>query len=209
MRAGQVIGADYIVTGVIRSAAVSRSSATIEITGEVVTSVSSSAEVDYQVMEVATRQIKWANAVRTGDGSVGDMLDRLAGRIGQEITQTIYPMRLIKFDVADALVINQGGSALRVGQRLQAFTMGEALLDPYTNEPLGQAEAPVGMIEVTRVDAKLSYAKLISGALPEAAGVPPPQIVVRPPQASAAAAPASPRRAAPATPQQGTKLPFD
>ena len=36
-------------------------------------------------------------------------------------------------------------------------------MDPYTKESLGTTESEVGLIEITRVDSKVSYAKVLSG----------------------------------------------
>lgn len=170
VRAGQVVGADYVVVGTIRQAGVSRSDRTVELTGERVHSASSAIEVDVQVIEIATRQVKWGDTVRVSGGgeSLDGLVDRAAARIAAGITQTIYPMRLIKFDDPAELVIDQGGDGVHAGERLRAMLLGQQLVDPYTKEPLGQAEREVGVVEVLRVDPKLSYAKLVSGRLPPA-----------------------------------------
>jgi curli biogenesis system outer membrane secretion channel CsgG len=204
-RLGQVIGADYIVTGKLRQTAATRSDRVIGITGEIVTNTTAgSAEADFQVIEIATRQIKWAGTARISGGGT---IDQVGARIADEITQTIYPMRLIRFEDPDNLVINQGGDSLRAGQRFRAMVMEEMMIDPYTNEPLGQVEQEAGVVEIRRVDAKLSYAQLVSGHLPAPSGKVV-QIVLRPTLPLAQpprAAHAAVNRDAPAV----TKLPFD
>lgn len=205
VRTGQVIGADYVVIGKLRQTAGTRSDRTIQLTGEVVTSTTEgSAEVDYQVIEIATRQVKFAGSARFGGG---DAVDRIGARIADEITQAIYPMRLIKFDDPAKLVINQGGDGLRPGQRFRAMMMGEAMIDPYTHESLGQVEDEVGVIEISRVDTKISYAKLVTGRLPDPRDSEV-QIVLR---AVLAKPSASPRVVTLPTPANAgiTKLPFD
>jgi TolB-like protein len=203
-RLGQVIGADYIVTGKLRETAAIRSETVIGLTGEVVTSTTAgSAEADYQVIEIATRQIKWAGTTRiSGSGAI----DQVGGKIADEITQTIYPMRLIRFDDPANLIINQGGDSLHVGQRFRAMLMGEMMTDPYTHEPLGEMEQEAGLVEIKRVDPKLSYAQLVSGHLP------PPgrgevQIVLRP--APPAPVPHQKRATTAQDVPSVTKLPFD
>jgi curli biogenesis system outer membrane secretion channel CsgG len=203
VRVGQAIGADYVVVGTIRQAAVSRGDQAIELTDERVRSASSAAEVDFQVVEIATRQIKWADTIRfSADGDALDgLVDGVGARIADEITQTIYPMRLIKFDDPTELIINQGGSSLHSGQHFRAMLLGEMLVDPYTKEPLGQTEREVGVIELQRVEAKVSYAKLISGHLPAAGS----EIVLRP---AAAVRPAAARPPKPEA-RPVVKLPGD
>ncbi len=203
-RVGQVIGADYVVTGKLRVIEGTQSSRVIGLTGEIVTtSTDGSADVEFQVIEIATRQIKWAGSISSaGDNSV----ERMGGQIADEITQTIYPMRLIKFDNPAALVVNQGGETLRAGQRFRALVLGEAMTDPYTHEPLGQLEQQAGIIEITQVEAKMSYAQVVSGHMPlPGADV---AIVLRPAPPAPARAPARRQSPTPEAPTV-TKLPFD
>jgi hypothetical protein len=203
-RLGQIIGADYIVTGKLRGTAATRSNTVIGLTGEVVTSTTAgSAEADYQVIEIATRQIKWAGTARIPGGGA---VDQVGAKIADEITQTIYPMRLIRFDDPANLIINQGGDSLHVGQRFRAMLMGEMMTDPYTHEPLGETEQEAGLIEIKRVDPKLSYALLVSGHLPPPGGSDV-QIVLRP--AAPAPVPHQRRATAAQDAPSVTKLPFD
>jgi curli biogenesis system outer membrane secretion channel CsgG len=164
-RAGQVIGTDCIVTGKLRVVGSRATEQVIELTGERVRSTTAgSASADFQVIEIATRQIKWANRITLS--SEGDP-SLIAARIGADITQTIYPMRLIKFDDPQSLVINEGGMCLKPGHRLWEMLLGAALVDPYTHETLGQTEHEIGIVEVTDVQPKVSYARLVSGRLPD------------------------------------------
>ena len=205
VRLGQVIGADYLVIGKFRQVAATRSDRVIELTGEVVTSsTTGSAEADYQVIEVATRQIKYASSARIAGNAA---LDAVSARIADEITQSIYPMRLIRFSDPANLIVGQGGDSLRPGQRLRAMVLGEAVTDPYTHEPLGQIEQETGVVEIRRVDQKLSYAQLVSGRLPAPSGDEV-QIVLRP--AAAPATPSAPKaRRAVAEAPTVIKLPYD
>lgn len=203
-RVGQVIGTDYVVTGKLRVTGGTRSDRVIGLTGEVVTTTTDGgADAEFQVIEIATRQIKWAGVVSF---SGGDAVDRIGAQIADEITQTIYPMRLIKFDNPSSLIVNQGGETLRAGQRFRALVLGEAMIDPYTKESLGQIEQQVGIVEITQVEAKMSYAQVVSGQMPQfGADV---AVVLRP----APPAPARPvARRQPSQPDAPvvTKLPFD
>ena len=44
----------------------------------------------------------------------------------------------------------------------EAFKLGEKLIDPYTKESLGREEIFAGEIQITRVNAKTSDARIIS-----------------------------------------------
>jgi curli biogenesis system outer membrane secretion channel CsgG len=200
-RLDQVLMTDYIVTGTLHQTRGTRSVRVIGLTGErVVTSTPGSVEADFQVIDFATRQVKLAGKVGPG-GSASESINALAVRIAEQITQAIYPMRLINVVDPKALVINQGGGTVHAGQHFRAMLLGEMMVDPYTKEPLGQAESEIGLVEITHVDEKLSYARLISGTLPPAGA----NVVLRP-------APAPrPRQAAPARPAPPPviKLPGD
>jgi curli biogenesis system outer membrane secretion channel CsgG len=203
VRAGQVMVADDIVTGTIRQTAGTTSDRVIGLTGEhVTTSTAGSLQVDFQVIDFASRQVKLADTVRLAGGASAAMLDQAGARIADMITQAIYPMRLIKWDDPAALVINQSGGTLEPGLRLRAMQMGEMMVDPYTKEPLGQTERQVGLVEITQVASKLSYAKLVSGQLPAADA----QIVLRPAPAAPVARPVAAR---PPAPPAAIKLPGD
>jgi len=201
VRAGQVMMTDYIVTGTLRATAGTSSERVIGLTGEhVITATAGAVEADFQVIDFATRQVKLAGKVQLG-GSSAAAIDQIAARIAEQITQAIYPMRLINADDPTALIINQGGETVRPGQRYRAMQLGAMMVDPYTKEQLGQAEREIGQVEITRVDEKMSYARLVAGQLPPAGS----DVVLRP-------APAPPpRAAAPARPAPAPviKLPGD
>jgi curli biogenesis system outer membrane secretion channel CsgG len=204
-RAGQVIAADYVVTGKVAVVAPRTTTEVLELTGERIQHTSAgSAAAEFEVIEIATRQIKWAGQVSL-PGNGADV-DAVAARIGEDITQSIFPIRLIKFDDPQRLVLNEGGIGLRPGQRFRAMLLGEALQDPYTHESLGQSEQEIGIVEITEVQPKVSYARLVSGRLPDAHQ----ELLLRP-----APPPVAPARAtkvvakAPTEAGGGTKLPFD
>jgi curli biogenesis system outer membrane secretion channel CsgG len=204
VRAGQVIAADYIVTGTVHMVVSRTLEQTLELTGErIQQTIAGSASADFQVIEIATRQIKWAGKIMLPGGAGAETI---AARIGEEITQAIYPMRLIKFDDPNRLIVNEGGMGIKPGQRFRAMLLGQGLEDPYTHEPLGQAEQEIGVIEINDVQPKLSYAHLVSGRLPDANQ----QIVLRPGARAGASLPRH-TRASPAPKEQGggTRLPFD
>jgi len=201
VRIGQVLGADYIVIGRMRGVGATRTEQNISITGESVVRTSARGALDFQVLEVATRQVRWAASVAVGNsGNLQAVLEEMATRVGREITQTIYPMRVVRADDPQEIILNQGGVTVSAGQRFRAMLLGEELKDPYTGESLGQMEREIGVVEVHRVDTRVSYARLTSGKLPP----PGAEVVLRlmPP------APPAPSRRPAARPQQNRSM-FD
>jgi hypothetical protein len=88
--------------------------------------------------------------------------------LGRQVTQSIYPLRLIAMTNPEELIINQGGVTVQQGERFRAMLLGEEMFDPHTRESLGRVERETGVIEVFRVDDRLSYARLVGGTLPPA-----------------------------------------
>jgi hypothetical protein len=101
----------------------------------------------------------------------GDSVEALAQHITDELIDTIYPPRLISSDNPESLIISQGGSAMHPGQRFRMMQQGTEMFDPYTHESLGRVEHEAGMIEITDVRPRMSYAKLVDGAVPPGANI--------------------------------------
>ncbi len=166
-RIGQVIGADYVLLTKLRQLESTTKNAVLPITGQHVSRQSTRAAVDFVIVEIATRQMKWAGQIVSE--TVGDhdaALRELATEIGAKVVSDIYPLRVVQILGPGSVVINQGADTIKVGQTFTASLLGEMTFDPYTKEPLGRVEVPVGTVKISRVDPKLSYGDLASGALP-------------------------------------------
>jgi hypothetical protein len=140
----------------------------LPITGERVTRNSAKLSSDFIIIEIASRQIKWSGQVVAevmGDREAA--VRAAAAEIGEKVVSAIFPLRVIQIIGRSSLVINQGGDTLKVGQDFLANMLAEPVIDPYTKEPLGRAEIPIGTVRISRVDPKLSYGELVSGTLPE------------------------------------------
>ncbi len=167
VRIGQVLGTDYVVVGRMRNVGQVRQETFISITGETVVRQFARGNLDFQVIEIATRQVLWAGQINTGtSANLTQTLDSMVGQLGREVTQSVYPLRLVRMDNPEELILNQGGVTVTTGQRFRAMLLGEEITDPYTRESLGRIERETALIQVVRVDDRLSYARLIGGVLP-------------------------------------------
>ena len=176
LKTHQKILADYIVTGQVLGYKADPKQSKIAVTGETSNWVDAQAQINYRVLAVATRQVKFAGTINcsqkfsdNGSGSMPSvaeanllMAKALATSIAAQITQDIYPYRVIKADSRDNLVINQGGGALKVGEELVLVELGDVVEDPDTHEKL-QTEREIGRVKIKRVTAKLSTAAIIDG----------------------------------------------
>jgi len=174
-KAGNVLGADYIVVGNLRALRSTRNVKTLQLTGETITSYSGTAQLDYKIILAATRQVKWSDSVSINFGDAGirgllskygssqaGMTAELAERLVDGALSNIYPMRIVAIK-GKTVVLNQGGKTLKAGDKLSVYFLGEEMFDPYTKESLGQMEDKVADIQVVRVNAKTTYAKIVGG----------------------------------------------
>ena len=164
VRIGQVIGADYVVIPKIRKFEQTERVVTIQLTGQSAMISNAVLNIDYVLVDVATRQIRWTGKVdKQQQTSLEGAFLEAVDDLGESILNSIYPLRVIQVLDGGKVVINQGGETLKVNQPLTVMQLGEQAFDPYTKEPLGQVETQVAEIVVERVDPKLSYGHVVSG----------------------------------------------
>lgn len=172
---GSMLGADYLVLGELIDAAGGVGIRTERLTGVRRAEVGASIAVAYRVVVPATGEIKFADtlevsvvdpqgqAFQSRTGALVELSKRLVGIA----TDRIYPIQVINVTSASSVVLNQGGGTLSVGDQLMLVELGDAMVDPYTQEPLGRVEAVVGRLEITRVDGKVAYAAVMGEAVAE------------------------------------------
>ena len=192
VRFGQVLGADFIVVGKVRFNKIER-----KILDPVSMKTSQReetvAEVTFSAIEIATRQMLLANTLKLNVGSnIGSSLEAVGQAVGSQVSETLFPLRVLTTDDPNALTINQGGLAVSVGQKFILMELGRDLVDPDTKESLGRREVELGLVEIARVDNNVSYAKLVTGKINKAA----PMILRR---ASAEGTPTAPAISNPGT----------
>ena len=138
--------------------------------------------VTSKVLSTTTGEIKYQITVEDGfsrgptvvegKGSVGvDKNDwiEIASSSGVKnatsIVNAIFPIQVMLFQ-SNLLFLNRGeGGGLSVGDELQLFSAGEALIDPATKENLGVAEIPIGAVRVIQVNPKSSTATPVGDLL--------------------------------------------
>ena len=139
-------------------------------------SVETEMGVDLKVTDVATGHIVIADAVsssvqqgssfsiggiRRGEVSgdpFADVQEIVAARIAEAIVTSRIPIKVIQVQSDGTLILNYGEVFFAPGDRLAAFSVGEAIVDPDTGEVLGAEETPAGMVEITRVEPRFSRA---------------------------------------------------
>ncbi|MGR6838878.1 hypothetical protein ACU5DF_07070 [Aliivibrio wodanis] len=161
--------ADYILTVNVIRAATSSSKTTkvVELTGEssTINTKYSVVNVEYKVLKVSTGQIVSSNSQRTTSSSheVSTLLERWASeKLFKDVHSHIFPIRIVMTNNTQ-IIIGEGGKNIRVGDYFDVYRVGENIIDPYTGESLGAEELHIGVVRITKVGSKKSYATSISG----------------------------------------------
>ena len=174
-RLGQDLVADYILAGVLEDVNFTTAKVRMQASGRELTSRNGKVEASYRIIDVDTKQIVFSDFlrykikdsdIREVDSSIGNknmesILCMLAAeKIGKKILNAIYPILIVNIS-GKKLTLGQGGSGLKRGDRFDVFELGKKIKDPYTKEFIGREEIYTATIEVTRVNPKQSYAKII------------------------------------------------
>lgn len=85
----------------------------------------------------------------------------VAARIAEALVTARIPIKVIAIQKDGTLILNYGNVFFAPGDRLIVFAVGEVFVDPDTGEKLGAEETELGVVEVTRSQAKFSRAKIV------------------------------------------------
>jgi hypothetical protein len=174
---GELIGADYLIVGSLSKAFLQNERRILEATGQSNLASSGVFSIEFRIIVMPTRQIKWADVLtvpmenvvfRPDESDSGSRMDRacavVADQIANRIMENIYPIRIAAIQSNGELILNQGGSSLNAGQILDVYALGDVIIDEgYTGEPLGRSETWIAKLQIVRVTPKTAYAVLIQG----------------------------------------------
>lgn len=174
---GQELVADMILVGTIEDFGVQTKTVRMQLSGRSVTTQNAFVNFGYRIMDIATKQIKFADvlelkldpselqAVASG-GSQGELESAICSlaseKISIKILEAIYPIVVVSAR-GKYITLGQGGNNLQKGDKMEIFQYGDTITDPYTGESLGREEIPIGIIQITRVNAKTTSANYIEG----------------------------------------------
>jgi len=90
------------------------------------------------------------------------MAKGVSAKLASQFVAQVYPMKVIKRTANGQVIINRGqDGGLKKGTVLAVFLAGEELIDPDTGESLGSSEEYIGEVKVTRINPKMTFAKII------------------------------------------------
>ena len=168
LKLGQVLGADYLLVTNITDLAVQKDSSGSSIVANMSDSYKAYVTVQYRIIAMATRQIKWSNTSNYEFEPSGstleqiylDTLKRVSSNITTELIENIYPIKVVDV-TSNQVTINQG--SLKIGQEFEVYKLGKKIYDSYTKESLGRTELKVGKIKIVRSLPKMSVGEIIEG----------------------------------------------
>jgi len=181
-RLKQLQGADYLLAGRIRRAEITTELKDIPTTGihsaeyrghfvgEVRLLVPTTRQVAFsheyriklEMPEIKELADEWRRDERDFDQIKDAFLDLAARQIIEDVLNDVYPVRIALAEQG-SIILDQGGERMKPDAVYEVFTKGKPIVDPQTQEVLGQDEGKVALLKVTRILPKFSYAEILDG----------------------------------------------
>ncbi len=176
VKAGEMVGADFLLTGSISQLDASPKVEQVPYTKESVTTISGRVAASMHIVDSRTGEVvaAWpveASGSKTGDVNREAFLDGLeeevANRMVARVLGAVYPIKVAEIGPDGTLYLNRGqGGGLMAGDTVEAFVAGKSIVDPDTKELLGASEVKVGSAKVTEVRARVTTASVVEGRIP-------------------------------------------
>ena len=145
-----VMGATYMVTGAV-------------------TSHRQGLDLNVKIIETESAAIKVAD--RLAAGSVGAMSKKIRPFVAQLVSK--FPLRgFIIHQKGNTFILDVGKSAgTRVGMQFEVYREGEIFKHPVSGEILGVEKIPTGKLQVTEIQEKLAFARVVEQKTDETVSV--------------------------------------
>jgi curli biogenesis system outer membrane secretion channel CsgG len=178
-RIGNTLIADYVLVTDIHEFHYQRVERTSKLSGRIFYTGTGIASINYSLIDSASSEIVLSNTISqqismedlatsgassTASAAANKLSELSAKQLSSQILQQIYPIAVVQVDT-NKVILSQGGNGLTPGDQYHLFLLGNKLIDPYTKESLGREETEIGILEITRVNAKQSYADVISSTV--------------------------------------------
>jgi len=187
VRLGEALGADYMLVGDIPQAEILVMETSNPAIGGITREFEAYMDVEYKLLVGPTRQIALADQMRirlendqvkalvedwkSDDIDYNELEQKLvqmaASRIADSIMEYLYPVRIAALREGGMLILNRGGQGFADGDVFEVYRVGGDIIDPETGKSLGKDETKCGIIMLTKVLPRISYAKLLEGAIGE------------------------------------------
>lgn len=168
-RLKNVLGTDYLYILNVADFHLDREVTKSDLTGKISENTMANATIEYRIIVMATRQIKYSHtqnfsfAVEGGNTDnqiLTNALQTIAKGLTEDIVNNIYPMKIAGYSGSEVILSQK----LPVGARYEVFRLGNKIYHSYTKEAVGYDEQRAGLIEITRSNPKMSYARVLEGS---------------------------------------------
>ena len=164
-RLGNRIGTDYLVVGRIEKANSFVTEKQSKVSDSVKKFLNTNVVLTLRIIDVATTQIKFSETYKKSTNSSIDIVaSDLALNIGEEIINSIYPIRIINAS-STQVILGQGGKTMKTGDLFKVYQLGKKMKDPYTGENLGREEIEVATIQIKTIKPKTSEAQILESII--------------------------------------------
>jgi TolB-like protein len=180
---GQLLMADYLVTGAINRLEFVNRRKFIKLTGETTNDINATFKFQFKITSIKSGKIvvaeqvtekitsrdvrKEVSASERKNWTLSDYKDflfnRAVNKAGNAILAGVYPVKIASAN-GRIVMLNRGlGAGILKGQIYEVFNQGEMVTDPDTGEVLGSNEEKVGSIRIIAVNARFSKGEIIKG----------------------------------------------
>tara|TARA_X000000950_G_scaffold289462_1_gene413774 strand:- start:3058 stop:4278 length:1221 start_codon:yes stop_codon:yes gene_type:complete len=162
---GNRIGTDYLVVGRIEKANSFVTEKQSKVSDSVKKFLNTNVVLTLRIIDVATTQIKFSDTYKKStNSSIDNVASDLALNIGEEIINSIYPIRIINAS-STQVILGQGGKTMNTGDLFKVYQLGKKMKDPYTGENLGREEIEVATIQIKTIKPKTSEAQILESII--------------------------------------------
>ena len=132
------------------------------------TKLSDKIDLSYQLIEVATQKVLWADTLteeieRKKDQTTTETLDVIANLVVNGVMNVLHPVKILDVVAEDEVYLNQGMSRLNEGDIVALYSKGRTMTDPDTGVKINIEGKKKGELTVVTVQAKYSIAELSDG----------------------------------------------
>lgn len=186
---GQQLGADLVMTTDVEKFQLGRDGNTFY--GSKVQGLEPYIRINYQLIDVATQEIisagTWVDKqsqstfrarLRDADieparepDRIGEVLyPYVARHLGGEVTDALYPMRVLSAAAANAVYVTQGNGRVSEGDLLSAHVQGQSIADPDSGVAIRLTGPTVATLRVTSVATDFAVTELVTGDVASLSG---------------------------------------